>query len=176
MLKTSSLVRSAVAATAFLIAGSAFAGEFVPEIGIGKANGKDIDLSGETNRDTWTYTAAMGYVWDTGLGVRVITIADGDFARGLFSTDRSFDNFVGVQATGAMPIAEKFNLTGGLGIGRTKIDNGQGNATSSQSITDGLLSVGLQWHPSTHYAMELRVQHLTTSSVTSTSLQFQVPF
>ena len=77
MLKTSSLVRGAVATAAFLIAGSAFAGEFVPEIGIGKASGKDIDLSGESSRDTWTYTAAMGYVWDTGLGVRVITIANG---------------------------------------------------------------------------------------------------
>jgi hypothetical protein len=176
MFKKIRLARLAAVTAIALAAGSAFAGEFVPEIGIGKANGKDVDLSGETTRDTWTYTAAMGYVWDTGLGVRVITIADGDFARGLFSTDRSFDNFVGVQATGAVPIADKFNLTGGLGIGRTKIDNGQGNATSSQSITDGLVSVGLQWHPNTHYAMELRVQHLTTSSVTSTSLQVQVPF
>jgi hypothetical protein len=176
MLKTSSLVRSAVAAAAFLIAGSAFAGEFVPEIGIGKANGKDVDLSGQTSRDTWAYTLAMGYVSDLGLGVRIITIADGDPVRGFFSTDRTFDNFVGVQATGAVPIAEKFKLTAGVGVGRTKLDDGTTNPSTSQTITDGLLSVGLQWHPYAHYAMELRVQHLTSSSVTSTSLQVQVPF
>ena len=40
----------------------------------------------------------------------------------------------------------------------------------------GLLSLGLQYKFSRHYAMELRVSHLTSSDVTSTTLQAQFPF
>jgi hypothetical protein len=169
-------MKAAAAAAVLASAGNTFAATFVPELGIGKASGKDVNLSGETSRDTWVYTAAFGVVSDIGLGARIITIADGDPFRGFFATDRSFDNFVGVQGTGALPLGEKLKLTGGLGIGRTKLDTGNTSTVSSQTITDGLLSVGLQWQPAQHFAMELRVQHLTTSSVTSTTLQFQVPF
>ncbi len=176
MIKSLRLMKAAAAAVIVLSAGNAFAGTFVPELGIGKASGKDVSLSGETSRDTWAYTAAFGYVSDIGLGARVIAIADGDPFRGFFANDRSFDNFVGVQGTGQLPLGDKFRLTGGLGIGRTKLDTGNTSTTSSQTITDGLVSVGLQWQPAPHFAMELRVQHLTTSSVTATSLQFQVPF
>ena len=176
MFKQLRFMKAAAAAAIVLSTGSAFAGSFVPELGIGKASGKDVSLSGETSRDTWTYTGAFGYVSDIGLGVRVVAIADGDPFRGFFATDRSFDNFVGVQGTGALPLGEKFRLTGGLGLGRTKLDTGNTSTVSSQTVTDGLLSVGLQWQPAQHFAMELRVQHLTTSSVTSTTLQVQVPF
>ena len=89
--------RSGAATAIALPGGSAFGGEFVPEIGVGE----DIDLSGETRRDTWTDAAAMGDARNMGPGVRVTTIADG-------------------------------------GFGRTKIDNGQGDAGSSRRITDGV--------------------------------------
>ena len=176
MIKSVRLKKAAAAAAIVLAAGSASAATFVPELGIGKASGKDIDRSGETTRDTWTYTAAFGVVSDMGLGARVIAIADADPYRGFLLNGRSFDNFVGLQGTGALPLGEKFKLTGGLGVGRTKLDGGAAAGATSKSITDGLVSVGVQWQPVAHYAMELRVQHLTTSSVTSTSLQFQVPF
>ena len=160
-----------MAAAIVLAAGSASAGTFVPELGIGKATGKDVALSGVTSRETWSDTAAFGYETDMGLGVRIIAIADGDPVRGMWYGERSFDNFVGVQGTGALPLGEKFKLPGGLGVGRTKLDGGP-----AQTITDGLVSAGVRWQPRQHFAMELRVQHLTASSVTSTTLQFQVPF
>ena len=175
MPKTSCLVRSAVAAAAFLIAGSAFAeGTFTPELGIGYGSGKQIGIPGD--RQTWTLNAGFGYEMDNGFGGRIVAIADGDIVRGFLAVDRSFDNFVGVQGTYALPLRDKLKLTAGLGIGRTKLDDGQGGGPDSKSITDGLLSAGLQYRFSKYYAMELRVSHLTSSGVTSTTLQAQIPF
>jgi hypothetical protein len=57
-----------------------------------------------------------------------------------------------------------------------KLDDGNGGTADSKTLTDGLLSLGLQYRIHTHYAMEVRVSHLTSSGVTSTTLQAQFPF
>ena len=51
-----------------------------------------------------------------------------------------------------------------------------GGTADSKTLTDGLLSLGLQYRFHTHYAMEVRGSHLTSSGVTSTALQAQFPF
>ncbi len=174
MLKTSRLARTAAAAALF-IASTAFAeGTFTPEIGVGHGSGKQIGIPGD--RTTWTWNVGFGYTDDSGFGARAVVIADGDLVRGIFIDNRSFDNFVGAEATYSLPLQERLHLTGGLGIGRTKLDDGAGGTANSGSITDGLLSLGLQYKFSKHYAMELRVSHLTSSDVTSTTLQAQFPF
>ena len=175
MTKTSRLARTAAAAAALCVAGGAFAqGTFTPEFGVGYGSGKQIGIPGD--RQTWTYNLGLGYEMDNGFGGRVVAIADGDIVRGFLDVERSFDNFVGVQATYALPLRDKLKLTGGLGIGRTKLDDGNGGGPDSRSITDGIVSAGLQYRFSKYYAMELRVSHLTSSGVTSTTLQAQIPF
>ena len=176
MLKTSSLARSAVAAAALCIAGSAFAeGTFTPDLGVGYGSGKQIGIPGD--RQTYTLNFAFGYADDSGFGARAVVITDGNLVRGFLATDRSFDNFIGAEATWSVPLQERVKLTGGLGIGRSKLDDGDGNSSpASTTITDGLLSLGLQYKFTRHYAMELRVSHLTSSGVTSTTLQAQIPF
>ena len=175
MFKTSNLVRGAVAAASLLIAGGALAeGTFTPEIGIGYGSGKQIGIPGD--RQTFTYNVGFGYTDVSGFGARAVVIADGDLVRGVFTDTRSFDNFVGAEATYSLPLQDRLKLTGGLGVGRTKLDDGNGGVANSGSITDGLLSLGLQFKVHAHYAMELRVSHLTSSNVTSTTLQAQFPF
>ena len=172
---TSRLARVAAGAAALFITATSFAeGTFTPELGLGYGSGKEVGIPGD--RQTFTYNLAFGYTADNGFGGRIIAIADGDFVRGWLTEHRSFDNFVGVQGTYSMPLRDRFNLVGGLGLGRTKLDDGDGGSAESKTITDGIVSAGLQWRPNTHYAMELRVSHLTSSNTTSTSLQFQVPF
>ena len=175
MHETSRLARMAIATAALFTAGSAFAeGTVTPEFGIGSGSGKQIGIAGD--RQTFTYNLGLGYEMENGLGGRIVAIADGDLVRGILAVERSFDNFVGVQATYALPLRDKLKVTGGLGIGRTKLDDGNGGGPTSRSITDGILSAGLQYRFAKHYAMELRVSHLTSSGVTSTALQAQFPF
>ena len=172
MLKTSSLARSALACAAFLIAGSAFAdGTFTPEIGVAQTSGKNVrDLEGRSHDPA--ITAAFGYELDNGFGARVMAIGDFDIQTDFGANDyRTFDNFVGVQATGKVALANALNLRGGIGLGRSML-SGDGHELK----TDGILSVGLQWRPASHYAMEVRFDHLTTTGTNVIGLQFQVPF
>ena len=172
MLKTSSLARSAVACAAFLIAGSAFAeGTFTPEIGVAQTSGKNVrDAAGRSHDPA--ITAAFGYELDNGFGARVMAIGDFDIQTDFGANDyRTFDNFIGAQATGKVALGNQFALRGGVGIGRSML-SGDGHELK----TDGILSVGLQWRPASHYAMEVRFDHLTTTGTNIIGLQFQVPF
>ena len=174
MTNTSRLASIAIAAIALLAAGGARAeGTYVAELGVGHLAGKEVHKGGNSG-DSGALNAAFGYELSNGLGVRAVAIGDINPVRGFFSTDRSFDNFVGVQATGSVELAPKLNLKGGLGIGRSNLDEGPDGAHKITS--DGLLSVGVQYRFATHYAMELRADHLTSSDVTSVGVQFQVPF
>ena len=175
MLKTSRSARGAVAAAAFIFAGNAFAeGAYTAELGIGQDTGKHvIQGDGRGNAHDPAFTAAFGYEMDSGLGGRVMAIGDFDVAKTFVPDQRSFDNFIGVQVTDKIKLANAFNLRGGIGIGRSNLE---GDAAGHQLVTDGVLSLGLQWHPVPHYAMEVRVDHLTTTGTTVFGLQFQVPF
>ena len=175
MLKSSNLVRGAVAAASLFISGGAFAdGTYTAELGIGQDTGKHvIQGNGRGNAHDPAFTAAFGYEMDNGLGGRVMAIGDFDVAKTFVPEQRSFDNFVGVQVTDKIKLADAFNLRGGVGIGRSNL---LGDAAGNQLVTDGVLSLGLQWHPVPHYAMEVRVDHLTTTGTTTFGLQFQVPF
>ena len=175
MHQTSIATTVAAAMAALFVSATAFAeGTFTPEIGIGHGSGKQIGVPGD--RSTWTWNVGFGYTADNGFGARVVTIADGDIVRGFLVDERTFDNFVGAEATYALPLRDRLKLTGGLGVGRTKLDDGNGGTADSKTLTDGLLSLGLQYRFGTHYAMELRASHLTSSGVTSTTLQAQIPF
>ena len=174
MTKTSRLARLAVAAAALFITTGAFAeGTFTPELGFAQTSGKHVlDGDGtERSRDP-AFTAAFGYELENGFGARVMAIGDFDIQTAFGTVNyRTFDNFVGVQATGRFALADKFNLRGGIGIGRSNLV-GDGH----ELVTDGVISVGLQWRPAAHYAMEVRVDRLTKTGTNVIGLQFQVPF
>ena len=172
MFKTSRRVRGVVAAASLLVAGGAFAeGTFTPELGIAQTSGKNVrDIDGRS-RDP-AITAAFGYELDNGFGARVMAIGDFDIQTAFGPNDyRTFDNFIGAQATGKYALGNQLALRGGVGIGRSML-SGNGHELK----TDGILSVGLQWRPASHYAMEVRFDHLTTTGTNIIGLQFQVPF
>ncbi len=183
MTKTSHLAKSAAALAALVIAGSASAqqaeGTFVPEFGMGYLHGATVERSNfDPGGDaSYSFNAAFGWEHPSGLGVRALFLFDGNPVRGLWedpSGIKAFDRFYGLQATGTLPVGEKFSLKAGAGIGRTRLNVSPD--TSGSDLTDGVLSLGMQWRIARHYAMELRVDHLTKSQVTSTNLQFQFPF
>src|SRR5947207_9266649 len=122
MFRTSSVTRVAAAAAALFATTGAFAeGTFTPEIGIGHGSGKQIGVPGD--RTTWTWNLGFGYTGENGFGGRIVTIADGDIVRGFLVDERTFDNFVGAEATYALPLRDRLKLTGGLGVGRTQLDD-----------------------------------------------------
>jgi len=183
MTNTSRLAKRAAAVAAAVIAGSASAqepsGTLTPEIGVTYLHGTTVERSADDSGGSGSagYDLALGWEHPSGLGVRAMFMFDINPGRGLFqqpSGVKAFDDFYGVQATGSLPLNAAIKLKGGVGIGRTKLDVSPN--TSGTNVTDGLLSLGLQWRIAQHYAMELRVDHLTKSQVTSTALQFQFPF
>jgi hypothetical protein len=165
-------MRGVVAAASLLAAGSAFAeGTFLPELGIAQTSGKNVlDIDGRS-RDP-AITAAFGYELDNGFGARVMAIGDFNIQTAFGSNDyRTFDNFIGAQATGKYALGNQLALRGGVGIGRSML-SGNGHELK----TDGILSIGLQWRPASHYAMEVRFDHLTATGTNVIGLQFQIPF
>src|SRR5450432_841205 len=96
--------RRIAAAALLMTAGSAFAGTFMWEAGLGYGQGKHIDVTYGGNHNSLLFDAAFGYRFDNGFGARAVGLGDGDPYRGLYSTDRSFDHFLGVQATGYLPL------------------------------------------------------------------------
>ncbi len=183
MTKTSQLARLAAAVAALVIAGGASAqsepssrGTFTAEAGISYLTGKTLsyhDYDGG-DRDSRGVNLAFGWEHPSGLGVRAVWISDAQLRDGFFRPDeQSFNDFFGVEATGSLPLASTLRLKGGLGIGSSRLDGGP---TDAKHDTDGLLSAGLQWRPWTHFALELHVDHLTRTGITSTGLMAQVPF
>lgn len=187
MINSSRLARSAAALAALVIAGTASAqsepsprGTFTAEAGISYLTGKTLAFRDveSTDRDSRGLNLAFGWEHPSGFGVRALFIGDLQFRSVPFvRPEKSFDNFLGVEATGSLPLASTVNLKGGLGIGRSRLDDGtDGGAGNASHDTDGVLSAGLQWRPWSHFALELHVDHLTRSGITSTSLMAQVPF
>jgi hypothetical protein len=168
-------LKSVIAATALLLAGHAVAGTFMGEAGLAYGNGGQIANGGSGGRHDLVLDAAFGYRFDTNLGVRALFLSDTDPFRGLFATDRSFDDFFGVQATAYLPLAPHVNFMGGLGIGQTSLNMG-GDGQRHQSVGDGVVSAGLQYQFARHYAMELHADYLTHTGESMVGLQFQVPF
>ncbi len=184
MTKSSQLARLAAAAAALVIAGSAAAqtetsshGTFTAEAGLSYLSGKTLAYRGYGggDRDDRGLNLAFGWEHPGGIGVRVLTIGDLQFGNAFFrQSERSFNNFYGVEATGSLPLASSLRLKGGLGIGTSRLDVGDDSDVRHE--TDGVLSAGLQWRPWAHFALELHVDHLTRTGITSTALMAQVPF
>jgi hypothetical protein len=166
-----SKLKNVAAAAAMLVAANAFAGTFMPEVGIGYGQGKHID----NTQNTFLIDGAFGYRFDTGLGVRALYMVDADPYRGLFENDRSFDDFLGVQATAYLPLTPRLSLMGGIGIGRTSLNIG-GQSGGAERLTDGVLSTGLQVHMGRHYSMELHFDYLTKTGTSNLALMAQIPF
>jgi hypothetical protein len=171
MFKASSLVRTAVAAAALFAAGVAFAeGTFVPELGFAQTSGKNVVVGTQRTRDP-AVVAAFGYEMDNGFGARAMVIGDWDIQTQILPGYRTFENFVGVEATGKYALANTLNLRGGIGIGRSRL-GGNGHELDGE----GVLSLGLQWRPFSHFAMEVHVDRLTKTGTNAVGLLMQVPF
>ena len=143
MTQTSPRVRAAAAAVALLFAGHASAaGTFTPEVGFGSISGKHVIFADDSEHHAdLTLSTAFGYEWDNGFGARAVAIGAWDIQRDSLQTNRTFDNFVGVEGTGKLPLNNFFNLRGALGVGRTHLE---GHGAGTHGLTDGIVSAGLQ--------------------------------
>jgi hypothetical protein len=174
MTKTSRRARAAAAAAVLCCAGSAFAaGQFVPEVGLGYGSGGRFQASAGGTRDGLTLSAAFGYRFDSNLGMRAMLIGNWDPFDPIGPGSRTFDQFVGVQATAYVPLAEKVNFMGGLGLGDTRLKT---YPDGDVHKTDGIVSAGLQVAFVRHYAMELRMDYLTQTHERNLVLTAQIPF
>ncbi len=174
MTKTSRLARAAAAAAVLSCAGSAFAeGQFVPEVGLGYGSGGHFRANSGGTRDGLTFNTAFGYRFDNNLGVRAMFIGNWDPFDPISPDSGVFEQFVGVQATAYIPLAEKVKFMGGVGLGQSRLKVA---TDGRESRTDGIVSGGLQWTFVRHYAMELRVDYLTQTHERNVVLMAQIPF
>ena len=172
MKMTSFVTRVAAAAAAVFATTGAFAeGTFTPELGWGQISGGRI-FRVDDSHSTLSFNAALGYRWDSGLGVRALWIGAFDIMKD--ANPPTYNDFYGAQVTGQFPLASKLDLTTGLGLGRTNLDGGiPGNREDS---TEAIVLTGLQFRPFTHFALELHFDYLTHTHERNLVLMAQVPF
>jgi len=179
MLKTSRLARSAIAVASFLVAGGALAqgGTWQPEIGWGRIEGGRVSRDDDGHsRSAASVDLAMGYRWDNGFGIRALYISAVEPFKDFFNqpSARSFNEFDGVQATGYFPLATRFNLMTGLGLGRTSLNRGVPG--DHQELTEGVVSAGLQYNIVKYFSLELHADYLARTHERNLTLLAEFPF
>ena len=180
------LVRVALATAAFVAtasasaqdAGAAHNGNWQLEIGVSRISGGQVesDHNGGPASHDGAFDLSAGYRFDNGLGVRALYIGAFDPFKSFLVADdrRSFDDFWGVQAVGYLPVANKLNLMGGLGIGRTSLNSGVIGDHGDK--TDGIVSAGLEWRPGVHFSLGWHLDYLTSTKERNFSVMAQFPF
>jgi len=179
MPKTSRLVRSAMAAASFLIAGAALAqgGTWQPEIGWGRIEGGRVSRNdSHMSRYAPSVDLAMGYRWDSGFGIRALYIGALDPWKDLFDqpSPPTFNDFDGVQATGYFPLASRFNLMTGLGLGRTSLNRGVPG--DHLELAEPVVSAGLQYNIVKYFSLELHADYLARTHERNVTLLAEFPF
>jgi len=179
MLKTSRLARSALAAVSFLVAGAALAqgGTWQPEIGWGRINGGRVlrnDIHDSNN--ALSVDLAMGYRWDNGFGIRALYIGALDPGKDFFNqpSEPTFNDFDGLQATGYFPLATRFNLMTGLGLGRTSLNRGVPG--DHKELAEPVVSAGLQYNIVKYFSLELHADYLARTHERNVTLLAEFPF
>ena len=175
-MNTSRLAIVAAAAALCGATGASAEGTFTPELGWGRVSGGQVYHVDDLARHSASVAAAFGYRWDNGLGVRALYFGAVDPFKDFFTEDSppTFNDFYGVQGTGALPLAGRLRLTTGLGLGRTSLNRGQpGDHVES---TEGVVSAGLQYDFFQHFGLELHADYLTRTHERNVVLMAQVPF
>jgi hypothetical protein len=161
----------ALAAASVLVACASQAAEFQPEAGIAYGAGSAY---GDT-ADALLFQIGLGYRWDNGLGLRVTNFGAFDPFPNPDATHRWLQSFTGVELTDHLPLSGKWAADFGVGVGHTRYDVSEDSLLAATG-TDGLVSLGIEYRFTKHYAMEVRVSYLTEAQVMNTALEFQIPF
>jgi len=165
-----------VAAAALLAAPGAFAAGVQADLSLGETLSHGTT---DGDKNAGVFGASLGYRFDANLAVQATTFAQFDLYRNL-GADRStarygFDRFFGVQGLGYVPVGSALELVGGVGIGRSKLNNGF-VGSPDRTNTDGLLTAGLQWRVARHFNLGLDVNYLTKTEVSALMLHSQWTF
>jgi hypothetical protein len=74
-----------------------------------------------------------------------------------------FDNAVGARAVGYLPVNDRFEWMGAVGVASTKRhEEAPGNA--SANVTDPVLTVGAMWDRSSHLSLGITASYFTQSA------------
>jgi hypothetical protein len=171
ILRSPRSVARQLAAIALAAAFPAHAGTVQPELGPFYGSGYEF---GDT-RNGIGLQAGISYFFDNGIGARALWIGVADPYGNLGLSRRGLDGFIGAQLLDRIPFGSQWSALVGAGIGRTDYLLPDDSTESDQEV-DGIATAGLQWKPGKHFQMSLQYSYLTTSAVSVTSLQFQVPF
>ena len=168
-------IKHFVAAAALLAAGSAFAG-VQADLAWGVTTSRGT-TEGDKNAPTLQFDA--GWRFDQNVAVEFVTFNQIDLYRNFLQDPQTarygFDRFVGARAVGYLPLDPHFELMGGLGAGRSTLNNGFVGAPDRKN-TDALLSAGIQWRVAKHFNIGLDLNYLTKTQVSTAMLHSQLSF
>jgi hypothetical protein len=169
-------IKRSIAAAALLGAGTAFAAGFQADLAWG------VTLSHGTTQgdhDAPMLQFDAGWRFDGNLALEVVSFQQIDLYRGLFADPATapygFDRFLGVRTLGYLPLDKRFELVGGLGAGRSTLNNGELGAPDRKN-TDALLTAGVQWRAAPHFNLGLDANYLTKTEVSTLMLHAQYAF
>jgi hypothetical protein len=168
-------IKHILAVAALLAAGNAFAG-VQADIAWGETLSRGTTL-GDKNAPMFQLDA--GWRFDNNVALELVTFNQFNLYRNAFvppsTAQYGFAHFVGARAVGYLPLDKHFELTGGLGAGRSTLNNGIVGAPDRKD-TDALLSAGIQWRAAPHFNVGLDANYLTKTQVSTLMLHTQVAF
>jgi hypothetical protein len=86
-----------------------------------------------------------------------------------------FDNAVGVRAVGYLPVNDRFEWMGAVGVASTKRHE-EAPGSASANVTDPVITVGAMWIRSPHLSMGITSSYFTKSATPSVGFRSEWHF
>ncbi|PHV04878.1 hypothetical protein CSQ96_23095 [Janthinobacterium sp. BJB412] len=172
----STLFKRAALASLLLASSTSFAADFEPGIYVGADIGRSSYKQPGVSDGDAAFGLKLGYQATPNFGAEIIARSlsfriDGPFADSAYYPD----SHVGVAAVGKVPLNERFNLYGRLGVGRTKMHSAR-VANKDQNETEALFGAGIGYAFSPKWQMSLEATRFNKSEITLVTLGVQYNF
>ncbi|NHZ42677.1 porin family protein [Massilia aquatica] len=172
------ILSSALVALAAGVSMPAVAVQNGPGVYVGFQAGQASSSNDRIERDDLSFSPRAGYQFNKQLGVEIFSTSLSFIEVG-YSFNRNEpahpEEHYGIAVTGAIPLGERFNLTGRAGIGRTKM-HAVGFGKDDYKETDPSIGGGMRYDFNQHWAITAEAMRFTKTKVTVISTGFRYQF
>jgi hypothetical protein len=121
---------------------------------------------------------SLGYDFDRTWSVEALGTVSLLFMRmgAMQAGDREFDSAVGARALATLPLAEHWNMVGGLGVVQFRDEVGDGLHNITNSKTSPMVSLAMMYKKSRHWSFGVELSSYTSVHSFNAGLRSEVHF
>jgi hypothetical protein len=90
--------------------------------------------------------------------------------------DREFDNAFGARVLATLPLSERWNLTGGLGVVQSSDEVGTGGWSVTERKTGPMVSLAAMYRMRRRWSMGVEISSFTRSHTFNAGLRGEIHF